>query len=280
MLAVVKNSLFDGKHRVTLVFETSSQEKKPLIVLSLNPSDGSILAILIPQNLQVLVPKGFGAYQIGSVYRLGRLREGGGGGPLLRETMQDFLGVIVDGWVVTNTPFKGSDIKLLLKDSLLVRGTDTNLTAWDKVRILFWAGSVKRENSNVIELHALNILKKRQLVDQTEVLETESSLLDGKIGTLFTDTTFLAERKSVEIVNGTDVQGVASRIARIITNMGGEVLFVKTAREPLAYSRIETHDESYTAKKLERSLGLPLFKKKKDEGKTDILIVIGEDFLP
>lgn len=277
---VIKNSIFDGTTRITLVLG-SKKEKADLLVFSLEPKAKTIKTLIIPANLDVQVAKNFGTYLIGNVYPLGNLSPtSGGGGELLRETVQEFIGAPVDGWMIANSKLDGGEVKVLVESSFWegVKGGETNLTLLDFIRIWYEVRQIKIDKIEAIDLKQLNIFKKTYLLDKTEVYQADPATIDQVLGTLFHNPQVLAERKTVEIINGTGKTGFGNKLARIINNMGAQVLFVRTSDEPIKSSSIKTRDKaSYTVEKIRKTFKIMKIENEK-EINADISILIGEDF--
>ncbi len=283
---IIRNSIFDGATRITLVLGTKG-EKADLLVFSFEPKSKTAAILLIPQNINTQVAKNFGTYQIGNVYQLGSLNNPPNGGELLRETTQDFIGAPVDGWMIVGSEFRVQsselniqEIKALVEKSFWegVRGADTNLTLLDFGRIWYAIGKTKIDKIEIIDFQELNSLKKTYLLDNAEVYEIDPSSLDAVLGTLFYNPQVLAERSTVEIINGTGKAGFGNKLARIINNMGAQVLFVKTADGLIKNSSILARDKtSYTVSKISKSFQISKIENKK-EANVDISVLIGEDF--
>ncbi len=259
----IKNSHYDGQNRINLIL-TLAEEKSPTIVFSLEPKAKSLVAVLIPSSTRVVVARDSGIYDIGNVYRLGELSpEKGGGGKLLSQTVQNFLGTGIDGWVIIKCQMSGGKCQMD-KNSLSIRNLltspDSNLTIIDKVRIWSLAQGIG--------------------LDKIEVVDISSQLdLDKMAVTLFPNTQLLKEHQIVEIVNATDITGLGADFARIITNMGGQVLRVVTSQETLEESAIFSREKSYTAEKLGSIFSLPVKINKNKELTSDIEILLGKDYL-
>lgn len=281
-----KKSIFDGQNRITLVLEKDERSDMAL-VFSLEPKEKRISLLIIPGNTNVQVPKDFGKYQLENVYELGKL--GSRGGELLRKTTQNFIGAPVDGWIVAKFQISNEDGRSIIKDNLSMMtllgfvksgglgSLDTNLTIVDIVRIWFTARQVKFDKIEVVNLEKLNILEKTQLLDGTEIFEIDPKALDQISFSLFNERQVLNEKKTVEIMNGTEVSGLGSDVARLITNMGGEVISIKNSREKIGSSSIVVSRDSYTASRISKSLGFPLIQKKNKEENDNILILLGEN---
>lgn len=300
-IQVAKSSIFDGRSRITIVATSKEKNRDRVLLFSFEPGQESITLLIIPQNTLVQTSYGFGNYELGSVYNLGQISKVKGG-EILRKTMQDFVGTFVEGWMVVEGKLENKDWKIddretksLVKDSFSLKETilfiknggltnlETNLTYFDIVRLWYQAKGVRLDKIEILELEELDVLKKTQLLDGKEVYEADLRHLDKISSGLFSSPIILAEKKTIEIVNGTDVPGLATTVARILGNAGGQVLFVKTAQEKIEKSSIIAHlGGSFTLRKISKMLNIQVAKQKEGEGGqnlTDILILIGEDYL-
>lgn len=282
---LVTSSIFDPQNRITIVLASQDGSGK-IVVFSLNPKEQSISLLIIPEKTEVTVAGDFGNYTIGSVYRLGNLSSKKNGGELLGKTIQGFLGVPIDGWAITKYPISNQITKdsispknaLYLIKSGGLDALDTNLTMIDILRMWYVARAVTLNKIEFVDLEKLNALQKTQLLDSSQVYKIDPLLLDPVSSDLFLDSRVLAEKKIVEIINGTTTAGLGARVARLTNNMGAQVLFVKTSNEKIAKSTIFTRQASYTAQKLGKSLGIAVILDKNRDISSDIQILLGEDY--
>lgn len=103
--------------------------------------------------------------------------------------------------------------------------------------------------------------------------------VDKIVGSLFNDESIVKDGKTLEIINATGIAGLGNRVARLITNIGGNVVIVKTADSLETESSISYFSKkTYTVQRLSEILRIKAIKK---ENKTiaDITIVIGQDSL-
>lgn len=158
-----------------------------------------------------------------------------------------------------------SSLQTILLNS---RKLTTNLTFIDFLRL--WIFSKK------VPSHGVSI---KEIAIFLPPNQDEESLIDGVCSQIFIDNTLMQEKISIQIINGTGVSGLANRLAKLIINMGGNVISVTTADEIINNSEIAYFGEkTYTLGKLKKTLG---FKEKKTDKQTisDLLITIGEDSL-
>jgi len=117
----------------------------------------------------------------------------------------------------------------------------------------------------------------------TSIYEKNVSIGDDEVkvnllvSSFFTDQEILSEQKRIEIINGTDVSGVGSRLANVVNNMGGDVILVLNSDKEEDRSKvIYFDDKSYTVKKIASFLGFPT-EKGENKSIADVIIIIGKD---
>jgi hypothetical protein len=92
-----------------------------------------------------------------------------------------------------------------------------------------------------------------------------------------TDASVYQENQTIQVINAADVYGLGSRLATLITNIGGNVVLVSTSDETIQNSKIVySGKESYTAKKISDYLGI-LTQQSDQRGVADVIITIGRD---
>lgn len=134
-----------------------------------------------------------------------------------------------------------------------------SLTFMDFLRLFLFTNTVREPNIS------------HGQISQTSTPEEISKITSS----YFIDPSIIEEKKSIEVVNATEIPGLGNRLGNLINNMGGNVILVTTG-DIQNESEIDYVDKSYTAKRLSALLN---FKLKKTEKKSipDIIIVIGKD---
>ncbi len=173
-----------------------------------------------------------------------------------------FLEVPIDGFMQSN--FLDLNEKadfLFLKAILNYKKVQTNLTIIDLLRLLFFSRTVAPGLVNTQEISEDLILSER----------------DKIIGQLASDELIEKDNQTIQIVNETDIDGLGNRLARLVTNMGGDVIIVATGNSQKKASMISYIDQkTYTVEKLQKVLGYPVVRQA-NNAISDITIVIGED---
>ena len=179
------------------------------------------------------------------------------------EDVGRLLEIPVDGFI----SFKSQDLNQKI-DSLFTntvfnyRNLKTNLTIVDLLRLALFTKNIP-ESSIIVER-----------MEDTRELEA-----DKIIGRLVIDSLIEKDHQTIQIINATVVSGLGNRLAKLITNMGGNVILVTTEDSPRKKSAITYIDKkTYTVEKLQKVLGYETVKES-GNAMSDITIVIGEDKL-
>jgi hypothetical protein len=170
------------------------------------------------------------------------------------------LEIPIDGTVVSQNPDK-SISSTLLESAFSLGQSLKKLTVLDAFRLFLFYKSVPQNN-----------IYERQL---SFVLNDEQK--STVITLSLTDTAIYQENQTIQVINASDVQGLGSRVAEFITNIGGNVVLVSTSDETMRSSVIAYNgNESYTVKRLSNYLGIPS-KNSDQRGVADVIIMIGTD---
>lgn len=176
--------------------------------------------------------------------------------------LNQFLAIPIDGFV------EGDSLEINQKvDSIFpkmifnYKKLNTNLTIVDLIKLFIFTKSL---SEGEIDERSIS----RDLIAED---------IDSLARRLFNDELIEKEGKKIQIINSTDVSGLGNRLARLITNMGGDVIIVATGNNPQKSSEISYIDnKNYTVERLSKVLG---FNTAKGLDKTiaDVTITIGKD---
>lgn len=248
-------SVWDGSSMIGVV----GLEKEELDLRVLLPKQEKIVSFKVPLNTVAKAPFGFGEYQLGSVYKLGKLENEEG--RVLMQTVQNNFSIPVSGFRAMGR---------------------SNLTWWDVVRI-FWYEKMVVSRSKVLDLKDEQVLQEDYLADGTLVFRIKELFLDELVNEELFDEEFLAEELEVAIFNASNEAGVALNVSRLVRNLGGDVTVVSNL-DLIESSAIrvskEEYKKSYTALFLASIFGVEEVElMKEDEFRADVAIVIGKDYL-
>lgn len=272
--AVPRNYHWSGEFNINLAVRTSS-----ISVLSYNPHEGKITVLNIPDETFVNVPGEYGSWQLRSVYGLGQA-------PLVKETVASFLGVPIDGFLDLNSEKPAMDFVRILRENPFsgfryLSSMKTDLTVWEILRLKMGISSVRFDKIYEIDLREGNILEKNKLPDGTEIFNADSIRVDSILSGL-ADPAIVGEHKSIAVFNATDKPQLAQKWARLITNLGGNVIIVSNAEKSIKKTII-SGDESLTLKRLRQIFNISGNIDQAEEGvvssRAQINVVLGEDYI-
>lgn len=268
---------------------------KDIALLSFNPKMEELTLINLPDNLLIEVPRGFGRWQIRSIYDLGESNKKGEGVLLLEQSVSSLFGLPIDG-TIDFYKEGDKDIPVLVESfrkdinifNILGR-TRTNLTLFDLIKLKTSLSSVRFDKVKIVNLHDLFLLDKEKLADGTEVFSAELAKLDSAAANL-SDPYFKDEYKGVAIFNATEKPMLATSVARVVTNMGGNVISVANSESKVSRTYLYGDTKSKTYQRLMQIFDKGCSKDKKCDkiptenlgsstSRADIVIVLGDDFL-
>lgn len=171
------------------------------------------------------------------------------------------LEIPIDGNIFSNSLDLNQRVNpLFIKTILDYTKIKTNLTIVDLLRILLFARAIPEDSIDII------------------IVRNEDKLvLDENISRLVSDASIENDSQTIQIINATEVTGLGNRLAKLITNMGGNVLIVATENNKKNKSFIRYIDKkTYTIERLQKVLGYEVIKGTGNDV-SDITIIIGED---
>lgn len=173
-----------------------------------------------------------------------------------------FLEVPIDGFMICNClDLNQKADSLFLKAIFDYKKLQTNLTLIDLLKLLVFSKTVAPGLVNTKNISG----------------DLAPSELDRIVGQLVSDELIEKDNQTIQIINGTDIAGLGNRLARLLTNMGGDVIIVATSDEPHKKSTIYYIDKkTYTLERLSKILGYEIIQKG-ESAISDITIIIGED---
>jgi len=273
----LRKSVWDGKNRINFVL--SGDE---VVLISFAPEEPSLALLPLPKGLQIDVIYGYGKYRVEAVSSLGELEKKDN---LLPASLQENFGVPVEGWMISSSKFKVKSSKLKeeildeLKRQMWGRGK-TNLNRWDLLRLWWGIRKLRPGDIGVLDLEKSNMILTVALPDKTTVFGVDFDQLDLKIQKFFGDSLLKKENLSIEVLNGTSHRGLAERAARLLTNIGGRVVWVGNSELQIANCRLQIEKNkkrAYTVKKISKIFNCQL-EEKKEEGRAEITLTLGEDY--
>jgi len=172
------------------------------------------------------------------------------------------LEIPIDGFIISSSLDLNQKPDLLfLKSIFNAKTLQTNLTIIDLLKLMIFSMSIQPGLVNTKNIS----------------IGITSSESDKIVGRLVTDELIEKDNQTIQVINGTAIVGLGNRLARLLTNMGGDVIIVATSDSPQKVSTISYIDQkTYTVEKLQKVLGYPAIKTDAN-AISDITIIIGED---
>lgn len=282
-VSIEKKYSWEGNSNINLVVKKDSSDE--ISVLSFNPTDQKLLLLKLPSKLYLSVPGGYGSWQLSSIYKLGQVEKKGLGVMMLKNSISNFLGVPIDGYIQSD-----KEIVDLLKNpfNLLTFTTfKTDLNLKELTSLSFALSSVRFDKVSTLSLVEQQVLDETTLADGSVVYQFDPGKIDS-ISQEFAEGQIIAEGKEVAIFNATNTPLLAQKAARMVTNMGGKVIMTKSLDEKRKTSAVLTSEKSDTYTRLSQLFVLDCSNSpncdtiindpKILESRADINIVLGEDF--
>lgn len=265
---VNRNYRWNGKNNINLVIKSES-----IAVLSLNPQEKTAFIINFPDNTLIDTAFGFGKWQIRSIYNLGQ-SEGNRGYELLEKSLGNLLGVPIDGMI----EYKGDLTRL---DIINIK---TDLTLLELIRLKISLSQVRFDKIKNIDLSRMEVLDKTRMNDGTEIYTPDPDKIDQSL--VFIDPSIQKEHLSIAVFNATDYPQLAQKAARMITNLGGNVIITANTQNTYAKTLV-TGQKGATLTRLSEVFDLGCSKDptcanipvpEAANSRAQINIVLGEDF--
>lgn len=292
-------------------------ETAPLInlsVVSLNPTLKRLTTFNLPLGYKVYLPSQ-GKHPLRTIYGVGNLLDPKQGIKLTAKNVSYLLGIPIDGYLLVgseglrelNQLFSakgaapaelsqssaqlmsadasgqgsasgGGDVRGL-KDYLSIKNITllprtitlgykylkTNLSLSELGRVVYFVWRVRADKITTIALDAENL--------------SDRSTLDRHLISFLKDETLAGERLKIQILNGTLKPSLAAFAARLVRNMGGEVIRIGNYdRQDLTKGFLVLNESgSYTAKRLAHIFGVVDSRPPRSsiEKRADITVILG-----
>ena len=240
---------------ILLFFVSLSLVFKMVLIVRAGQFDGSKrFNLAISDNKNFKVMSLLGSAKTITIFNLNGNIGSYGAGQLLE--------IPIDGFIISSSlDLKHKPDSLFLNSILNTKTLQTNLTILDFLKLLVFSKTVSPSDINTKNI-------------SEDLIPSE---LDKIVSRLVSDEFIEKDNQTIQIINGTDIGGLGNRLARLITNMGGDVIIVATSNSPKKTSTISYIDQkTYTVERLQKVLGYPAVRQVSN-AISDITIIIGED---
>ncbi|MBI5619338.1 hypothetical protein HY950_00050 [Candidatus Gottesmanbacteria bacterium] len=198
----------------------------PVVVWSWDRSTNRAVRIAIPAATVIDAVGGYGKYSLEALWRLGGIEKRGG--TILAQSLQEALGLPIDGYISPNRPETSvaADTSLVPKP-LQISGLPfvmfdyrTNISFVTLIRLSLAANRLRPDSVTSINMTKDNALVEEQLPDGTVAQTPDAGRLDMLLGTMFEDARVRGEGLSVSVYNTTEMVSLGSRVGKLLGRIG------------------------------------------------------------
>lgn len=239
---------------------------KGVTFVSFDPAERSTLIIPFPTNLAI-TSRSSGEYSISSLYKLGSYT--GEGGRFARQKIQGFMRVPVPGYIVGKGSYGSQLFKAMFSSS------ETSLSKFDALALLLRSGSYKTRQVEEKELVRAGVIEDNKYKSERLQEYVGSRLFDWGIG---------GKEITVSIINESGENGLGSDMADFLTNLGLDVVMVRSGNgnEILEHSEWVIEESAMVGELTYIFQNLfefsdPKIGKISDEYRSQVLIKVGKD---
>lgn len=250
-----KSYSWNGRSTINLVIKSDQ-----VYAVSFDPGAMKLIILKIPGDTYLNLPDGYGSWPTRSIFALGEREQPPKGAGLLKNTLEQTLGVPIDGYVLLEKDAAALPLEKLITSLRqnpfnlisINRYSMTDLAPVEYLRLLWGIRGVRGENLKLVDLEKSPITDSFLLPDKTRALRLERTRLDTLIQKEFKDDKLTDESLSVAIYNSTKHPQLAEAAARIVINSGGRVIF--TGNSEASYQKsvifLKAGEQSYTRLRL------------------------------
>jgi hypothetical protein len=287
---VAKTYTWNGTYSVNVVVKADD-----LSLINYDPVNSLVTVIKVPDDTQISLPKGYGNYPASSIYELGEAERPPVGASLIKASFAHLFGLPVDGFILVEKSEKFHTIEEFVEQSRhsplsvveLVSHIKTDLSPLETFKLFAAINRLRQDKIQYVDIGRTNITESKLLPDTTRVLGIDSIHLDLFVRQRLKDQSMVADEISIAIFNATDHPGLAQEAARVITNLGGNVISVNNTSKLLETSQVIAAKNSKEKSRIRLSQmfapqcvkgGCSSDDDKVISSRADITVVLGEDY--
>lgn len=243
---------WDGKSVLNLVIAKSENgaDLKNLKFVSLNPIEEKISILSLPEDIFVEVPKNFGSWKLGSVYKLGQENKPPMGEDLVKMSVSKMLALPVDG-IIEVSGKDDLDVEKLVSEWKknmfsgfnFLTNVKTDLSLKETTDFVFKSTRVRPDNITSIDFFRTPITQSKLLPDSSRVLGVDNIKLDTFIKQSLKDPEISEEDLTVAIFNGTEHSGLTFEAVRMVNNLGARVTIINNTEEKFVKNGVYINPE-------------------------------------
>ncbi|MBI2593315.1 LytR C-terminal domain-containing protein [Candidatus Daviesbacteria bacterium] len=201
--------------------------------VSLNGEEGKITILKLSDEILLELPKNFGSWKLGSIYKLGQENKPPMGEDLLKMSVSKMLALPIDGIIEVDSdqPLDIESEVNLWKSNLLtgfgfLTKIRTDLSLKESMDFINKAAKIRSDKITSLDLFRSTITQSKLLPDSSRVLGVDGVKLDTFTKQNLIDPVISGEDLTVAVYNGTDHAGLTSEAVRLINNLGARVTII------------------------------------------------------
>lgn len=260
-----------------------------------DPIANTVTAITLPGDTSVTLPNNLGRFRISALFDVGELKKSGDGGELLKQGAQYVFNVPVDGYMkisltkaldMSDTTALKQQLASIIMPLKLIKTRNfekqlkTDLKTGDLFALWWQMRQVRFDKITLISGEKALSAAGVELADGSKVLGISEDKLDNLIGDNFVLAPVAKESATVAVLNASGVYGEGSRYAKMLENVGANVIKVEGAEKELGVSQLVVRDEAQTRETVKRLLKLRQFTIINAQNDTanieDITVILGK----
>lgn len=267
--------------------------------VSLNPQEGKITIIKLSDEILLDVPKNFGFWKVGSIYKLGQENQPPMGEDLLKMSVSKLLALPVDGIieVTSDNPLELEEKIVNWKSNLFsgfsfLTGIRTDLSLKESMDFITKTSKIRPDKIVSLDLFRSTITQSKLLPDSTRILGVDGVKLDTFTKQNLADPFISREDLTVSVYNGTSHPGLTAEVVRLINNLGVRVTIITNTSEKFVKNGVFLNPEegskiktSQTYKRLAEIFAADCLKEECHTKDTEVLnsraaisVVLGEEY--
>lgn len=266
-------------------FHASSITLKKLNFVILDEQSTKAFVFELPLNIPLDLPGKYTGMPLSKLFLLGGLNTENkldGGLSLIDTTVFKIFGFDISNFIIVEEPLDGVFSNLLNGKEVFPFG---GLTPLNMRESFYTSYSLKDFYQTQKFLASLPSSSITRTVLNSDQLHTPT-YIDDQLSSMTMSSNISNEKKTISVLNGTSVSGVATLSSRVISNIGGRVVAIENASSEYPNTLLISDDlDSETVAYIKKSFGIERgytkqeasFVKEDAMSRSDIIVVIGFD---
>lgn len=266
-------------------FHASSITLKKLNFVILDEQSNKAFVFDLPLNIPLDLPGKYTGMPLSKLFLLGGLNTENkldGGLSLIDTTVFKIFGFDISNFIIVEEPLDGAFSNIFSGKEAFPFGGLTPIAMRDSFYTSYSLKDFYQTQKFLASLPSGSITRTSLSSDQLHIPNYIDDLLSG----MTMSSNISNEKKTISVLNGTSVSGVATLSSRVISNIGGRVVAIENASSEYSNTLIISDDlDSETVAYIKKSFGIDRvytkqeasFVKEDAMSRSDIIVVIGFD---